>query len=147
MNPIQSGQKASHTNHSVPITAHIRSLTGIGSRRIELSEQRAFLNYNFVFYKAPSHRRALTVGPGVSLTEDDTENDVDSSESIQRNGRRQSYRRLSADHGIFHRHRGSPLSVSPDPSAATPPEGQVTPPDGDRRSNDLLTNGESSGSR
>lgn len=115
-------------------------ITGIGPRRIDLSEQKTFLNYKYIFYKAPSHRRALTVGPGASLTEDDTENDVDSSESIERNEHRRSHRRLSADHGTFHRHGRSPLSVSPDLSVAMLPQGQVTSLDGDRRLLDLHSN-------
>lgn len=108
------------------------SLTGIGSHRIELSEQKTFLHYRFFFYKAPRCRRALTVGPGASPAEDDTENEIDSSGSAERDGRRRFYRRLSADHGIFHRHRRSPVSVSPGPSLAVLPQGQVTSPDGDR---------------
>jgi len=139
--PEGESQEAAPSSFS----AHIWSLTGIGSRRIELSERKTFLKYKIVFYKAPSHRRALTVGPGASLAEDDTENDVDSSEGVQRDEHRRFYRRLSADHGIFHRHTRSPHSVSPDPSVAMPPEGQVTPPDGDRRPHGLLPNGDSTG--
>ena len=139
MNPVQSGQKASHTSllhpHSLGVgSAHILSLTGIGSRRVELSEQKTFLRYKSVFYKAQSHRRAQTVGPGASLAEDDTENDVDSSESAERNERMQSYRRLSADHGTFHRSARSPLSVSTDVSATMLPEGQIAFLNGDERS-------------
>jgi hypothetical protein len=102
-------------------------MTGIGSRRIELSEQNIFLNNETVFYKAPSHRRASTIGPGASLAEDDTENEVDSSGSVERNEHRRSFRRLSAD--LFQRRR-SRLSRSSDSSVAMSPQGQVTPPDG-----------------
>jgi hypothetical protein len=124
---------------------HNPSLTGIGSRRVELSEQKTFLNYKTVFYKAQSHRRARTVGPGASFTEDDTENDVDSSESVERNERARSYRRLSADNGIFHQHRRSPPAVSPDLSAAMLPQGQVTLPNGSGRLHGLPSNTNSTG--
>lgn len=147
MNPVRSGQKASHWLHP-PLgigSTHIPSLTGIGSRRIELSEQKTFLNNKTVFYKAQCHRRARTVGPGVSLTEDDTENDVDSSESVERNERTRSYRRLSADHGIFHRYGRSPPSVSPDLSAAMLPQGHVTLPNGSRSLHGLPSNASSTG--
>jgi len=143
VNPVQSGQKVSHKRLPHPHSSQ-STLIGIGSRRIELSDQKTFLSYKSVFYKAESHRRAQTVGPGASLIEDDTENDVDSSESIERNERVRSFRRLSADHGIFHRQR-SPL-VSPDLSAAMLPplpQGQVTLPNGGRSSHGSPNNANS----
>lgn len=148
MNPVQSGQKASHTRlphpHSLGVgSTHNPSLIGIGSRRVELSEQKTFLKLKSVFYKAQSHRRAQTVGPGASLTEEDTENDVDSSESVERNDRMQSYRRLSADHGTFHRDARSPLSVSSDVSTTMLSQEQVTLPNGGERSHGSPSNANS----
>jgi hypothetical protein len=146
VNPVQSGQKVSRKGLLHPHSSH-SALIGIGSRRIELSDQKIFLRDKSLFYRANSHRRAQTVGPGVSLTEEDTENDVDvdvdSSESFERNQRIQSFRRrLSADHGIFHQRGRSPL-VSPDESGAMLPQGQVTLPNGGTRSHGSPNNANS----
>lgn len=102
-----------HRGHFTPgwHPAYSYPAASLGPSRLEIAEEKKFMSNTVTFFKAVT-KRAQTIGPGAKLHEDDQEDSNSSTDQVVTRGRT---RRLSADHGHFHR----PLADrSPSPQQA-----------------------------